>query len=323
MALAAIVALSACEEPPIPYEIGDVVEEHYTEPVAVVNGVPIYGSTYEQILVIMRSQIPESHPDSVELYLSAKLRALERSIDEELLRQEASRRGYEPSQRDVARIYGERVEGAGSEEEYLAGARARQLSKSELLEALRRSVTIDRFVAEEVDSELTPSSGEVREFYDSRPDLFTSIHAASLSQIFVEAPPAWPRDRRAAALSRLSAALDRLEKGDSFEELAREISSGPNAESGGMLGFFERGALTEELDAVIFTLEPGEVSEIVETENGYHLLKVHERRGGELSPFEEVEEEARRTLLAEKRRAKLNELLESLRESASIERLLI
>ncbi len=320
--LIVLAALAACREDLPSISTEDVVEEHYTAPVAMVNGRPVYESTYETILVAMRDRIPEDAPDSVDRYVGAKYTALERAIDEELLLQEAVRRGYAPSQDEIARLYRERVAKYGSEEEYLAGARLRRLSKSEILDAIRREVTLGRFVSEEVESGLTATESEARSFYDANPYLFTPETRVRLGQIFVAAPLGSPLERRAGALSRLGVALERLEEGEAFEALARVISEDGSAPVGGLLGYVRRGDLLEELERVAFTLGPGKVSEIIESDLGYHLLKVYERTGGTVRPFEEVRDEVREKLLASKRSERLSELIATLREGAEIERLM-
>lgn len=320
--LITLAVLAACSEDRPSVSTENVVEEHYTAPVAMVNGTPVYESTYETILVAMRDRIPEDDPDSVDLYIGAKYRALERAIDEELLLQEAVRRGHAPSRDEIARLYRERVEKYGSEEEYLAGARLRRLSKSEILDAIRREVALDWFVSEEIESELTATESEARSFYDAHPELFTPETWVRVAEIFVSAPLHWPMERRAEALSRISVALERLERGESFDAVAREVSEDGSAQSGGLLGYVSRGDLLKELDQVAFTLAPGEVSEIIESNLGYHLLKVYERTGRTARPFEEVKEEAREKLLASKRSERLRELVATLREGAEIERLM-
>lgn len=324
-ALSILISQPGCgpDETTLSTGVEEVVEEHYTEPVAVVNGIPIYGVTYDQILEEIREGVPTDHPESVDLYVRAKLKALEKVIDEELLRQEGSRLGYEPGAEEVHELYSESVERAGSEEEYLAGAATRRLSKSEVLDTIRRTVTIDRFVKEEIDARISTTERDARAFYDSRPDLFTPRPQVRLGQIAVEAPPSWPVSRRAEALSRLSGALERIQRGDSFEDLAREISEDPSASRGGRIGVIQKGVFPNAVESAIFLLQPGEVSGIVESEQGYHLFKVYERLGGRLIPFEEVKEQAGDMLLKQRRGERLSSLVKSLREKATIERLLV
>jgi parvulin-like peptidyl-prolyl isomerase len=302
--------------------IDDVEDLHMSSPVAVVNGVEIYRTTYEQILAIMREKLQEGGSGSVEKYIRARVDALERAIDEELLFQEAIRQGYDPDKETLRQAYASRVAKAGSEEIYLAGARKGFLTKSDVLYGLRREICLDRFVKEEVDAGLSLSETDVRAYYDQNPRVFTTPLMVRVGNIFLAAPPEWSVDDRARVLSRISRALERLRDGESFENLALEYSEDEVAHLGGMLGFVKRGSLPEALEEAAFSLGPGETSGIVEGETGYHIVKVYQRRGGRLKLFADVSDEARGRLLSRKRREFLVALVETLRQSAEIERIL-
>lgn len=107
-----------------------------------------------------------------------------------------------------------------------------------------------------------------------------------------------------------------LEEGGDFEELAREHSTDPgSAEEGGDLGYFTRDQMIDPFAEVAFALEPGEVSDPVETQFGWHVIRVEDQREGEHPSFEEVEDELRTMLV---RQAQRDTVLE-LREAAEIE----
>ncbi len=302
--------------------IEGVPEEHLSAPIAVVNGVTIYEATYDEMLDIVRQQIPEDDPDKVERFLAARMKALEKAIDEELLFQEAVRRGYDPPAGHVMQLFTERAQTAGSEGKLLAEGRRRRHSKSEILYACRRQLALERFVKAEVEASLTAIDDEVRAFYETRPELFTPDPWVRVGQIFVEAPRSWPQERRAAALTKLGQALEKLHQGRSFESLAREYSEDQAGPEGGSLGYFKRGNLPDALDRAAFALKPGQVSDIVEGEDGYHLLKVYEIKGGRLEPFDKVRDDARQRLLSKKRADALNAILSRLKGPAQIERFL-
>jgi len=306
---------------PVPTTEG-AIEEHLSKAVAIVNGVTIYHATYEEILEELRGQIAKGDPDSVERFLGAKEGALDKVIEEELLFQEAIRRGYEPSKQEVQDVYVQQVVKAGSEPRMLASARSRRFSKSELIYALRRRLALDQFVQKEFDATLSPGENEVRAFYETRPELFTPDPWVKLSHIWVAAPGDWSAEKRNAALSRITQALERLRKGEMFEDLAREYGQDESAALGGTLGLFKRGNLFDRLDRVAFDLEPGEFSDVVQGENGYHILKSLERLGGKLEPFEKVKDDARRRLMAKKRGDALSALISRLSETAEIARML-
>jgi len=296
-------------------------EEHLTPPVAVVNGVTIYHVTYDQILDALRDQIPPGDQDSVDRFISARDRALDKAIDEELLSQEGVKRGYGPKDDEVLKLYAERVAQAGSEERFLAGVRNSLMTKSELIYSYRRTMTIDRFVKSEIEAKLTASPEEEEAFYRTRPELFTPDRWLKVGQIFVNAALGLPMKQRSDALTKLSRGLDKMRAGQSFESVAREFSEDESASQGGLIGWVKRGGLAEQLDRAVFALKPGQMSNIIESERGYHLLKVYDSKGGVLEPFEKVKDKVHEKVIQKKRADALSGLLRHLRDGASIERL--
>ncbi|MCG8591291.1 MAG: SurA N-terminal domain-containing protein [Proteobacteria bacterium] len=128
------------------------------------------------------------------------------------------------------------------------------------------------------------------------------------------------------AQGRAQAALDRIREGAAFEDVALELDEDPATRTqGGDLGFVTRGELDGRLEAVIFSLEPGTLAEeLVETDRGYHVVKVEERREGGTRPFDEVANELARGLAekdaAAKRAAEVGDaLLAAVREGEALE----
>jgi parvulin-like peptidyl-prolyl isomerase len=112
----------------------------------------------------------------------------------------------------------------------------------------------------------------------------------------------------------------RLESGDDFGELARNFSQGPNSDKGGDCGYFKAGELLEELDRAAFSLPIGEVSPVIKTSVGYHLIKVTERGEGEAKSIDSVRDEIRQILSRELFQTELKKWVDSLKETAYISR---
>ncbi|MBD3243176.1 MAG: hypothetical protein GF331_21485 [Chitinivibrionales bacterium] len=146
---------------------------------------------------------------------------------------------------------------------------------------LRRSIEeqlLRRNVHQRYMMNVNVSRRDVEAFYeeyrDSLPTLGESYRLLKLSM----AVPT-PDSVREAAYERIKSALTRLENGESFEELAKQFSDGPNAALGGDLGFIAKGTLNElAFEEAAFSLEPGETSGIVETRLGFHILKLVEKK---------------------------------------------
>jgi hypothetical protein len=116
-------------------------------------------------------------------------------------------------------------------------------------------------------SRVEVSDAEVAAYYQAHPDEFHVEESLVLRQILVSTSNEARDVRRR---------LAKDPKG--FEAIAREVSKGPEAERGGLMGTFSRGQLPTELDAAAFALRPGALSETVETSLGFHVLRVDERQ---------------------------------------------
>jgi peptidyl-prolyl cis-trans isomerase C len=113
--------------------------------------------------------------------------------------------------------------------------------------------------------------------------------------------------------------LGLLRQGEPFAEVAQKNSLSPDAEQGGDLGFFSRGEMPPEFDAIVFTLPAGRLSDLVRSEYGYHLFLVEERREALRLPLTAVRDEIRDKLLAEKEEQAYQQWPQDLRGRASIE----
>ena len=110
--------------------------------------------------------------------------------------------------------------------------------------------------------------------------------------------------------------LEEVNGGADFAEMAKEHSTGPSGPNGGDLGAFRTGQMVPEFEAAAFALEPGQVSEPVQTQFGWHIIKLEEKTELPPPPFEEVEEQISELLRQRARSA----FLEGLRKGAEIER---
>ncbi len=144
--------------------------------------------------------------------------------------------------------------------------------------------------ADALTQDVVVSDQEVRAEYDAHKVKYGAIEERRARHILIEAPKDAPADKRAAAKEKADSLLKQLRaKPDSFAELAKVNSQDPgSAPQGGELGFFSRGMMVGAFDDTAFKLKVGEISHVVETEYGYHIIQVEEVRGGKEKPFDEV-----------------------------------
>jgi len=294
-------------------------EEHLSSVVAEVNGQPIYRAFYEQSLNFMRTRIEKSRQGSgVEGYLNAKFDALERLIDDELLYQQAGRDGIAATDDEVRAELGRAVAGTGGEEKFFGAMRSQGISRFDAINGIRRRLTVNKFVKERITAELAVSDAEAVDYYNANLVRFTPEAWVKLYEISILAPKHTTTELAEKARRRAEKLLANLKAGESFEALAKEYSEDSSSMLGGAVGLVKRGATYPEFDAVMFSLKPGEVSDVIRTEDGFHILKVTERRGGDVKPFESVKEDCRRAVMTKKQAEMLTQLTSRLRSTANI-----
>lgn len=164
---------------------------------------------------------------------------------------------------------------------------------------------------------LSISEAELRRQYEMQRDRFTTPEERRAAQILIRVPEGAGEDAVQAAREAARGARDRVQNGESFDKVAREVSDDRlTAGQGGDLGWLQRGDLGNALDGVLFTMAPGEVSHPVRTAEGFHLLKLESVRPPKTEPFEQVRERLEADLRARRAESRLMELNERLMTQA-------
>jgi peptidyl-prolyl cis-trans isomerase D len=147
-----------------------------------------------------------------------------------------------------------------------------------------------------------PSDDAIKAYYDDhRDDRFTEQEQVRASHILISVPPDADDAAKAAARKKAEDVLAKAKAGGDFAALAKENSGDPgSASKGGDLGFFPRGRMVPQFEEVAFTLEPGTISEIVESPFGLHIIRVDEKKAGGPQPIEQVREQIVTTLTDER-----------------------
>lgn len=150
-------------------------------------------------------------------------------------------------------------------------------------EEIARQSLMAKMVREKKEMNIQVNRREVIDFYknnkDSLPDLPESLHIANLL-VKIKAG----EESKSKAKARIESIYEQIKNGADFQKIAREYSDDPgSAAAGGELGFFQRGELVKEFEEVAYQLQPGELSEIVESSHGYHIIQLIERQGDKIN----------------------------------------
>ncbi len=198
--------------------------------------------------------------------------------------------------------------------------KATGLTPKELEDLARKDIVIKNLVDKEIAPTISVSEAEARKFYDENKERFKQGERVRASHILCGVAPKATAEEKAKAREKAEALLKEVKAGKDFAELARTNSSCPSGKNGGDLGLFTRGVMTPAFDAAAFALNPGEVSDVVETPFGYHIIKVTEKKEAGVAKFEEVEGKIQDYLKRGKIRKAMGDYIGKLREQAKIER---
>ena len=272
---------------------------------AVVNGREISTADLERSYKEFLSQFGEISSPGERDTPRTRRALLDRLIDRELMMQEVERRGLNPTEADIAAAV-TNMRGELKDAEFEIVLADAGLSLEEWREGVVRDLALERLQQADVYDALEVSSEEIDAYRARHRNEYELPEEVRASQILV-------RTREEAR-----EASRRIRSGEPFEAVAREVSLSPDAERGGDLGYFSRGQMPQEFDAVVFSLPPGKLSPVVETTYGHHLFLVSDRREARSLSDEEVREKVRATLLAAKREEAFRSWLASLRAGADI-----
>ena len=112
----------------------------------------------------------------------------------------------------------------------------------------------------------------------------------------------------------------KLEQGENFASLTGQFSENPETkEKGHSLGFVTRGRLAPELDKVVFSLQPGQISKVIETPQGYYIMKVDGKREAVIEPFDTVKDHIREKALLDLKTRSINEFRAKAMKEAAVQ----
>ncbi|MGO9480284.1 MAG: peptidylprolyl isomerase [Candidatus Kryptoniota bacterium] len=214
---------------------------------------------------------------------SLRSRVLEGLIDDKLILAQAILDSVTVTDDEVNRELDSRIQnlvkqlGSQQKVEEVYGMSLNKI-RSEFKDEMRKQLTIQK-LKEQKFGDMKVSAVDIRNFYETYKDSIPEIpEQVTLSHIFMIPKPS--EKAHAEADSDAKMILDSLKDGADFARLAKEYSQDPgSASSGGDLGWAKRGQFVPEFEHAVYDLKPGEISDIVETQFGLHIIQLLERRG--------------------------------------------
>jgi peptidyl-prolyl cis-trans isomerase SurA len=191
------------------------------------------------------------------------------------------------------------------------------------LESYRRDMkdqmTRMRLLRRELKTKIIVSDDEIGENYVKHRDEYEGAEAVRIKQILILVPQNTDRIVKERLQADVESIHKRLIDGESFDLIAAQFSHGPSAATGGDIGFLEKGAMLPEVDAVAFRLAKDEISKIIVSPVGFHIIKVMDRRGAGVKPIGIIREEIKAKLEEEKMEKSYEEWMVDLHKRSHIE----
>lgn len=176
----------------------------------------------------------------------------------------------------------------------------------EVVEEARKKILIARLLKEDVEDLVTIDESEMEAFYNANRESFNVPEVLRASHILVKTE------------GEANEIVAELKKGANFEELARKRSIDPTAKIGGDVGYFTENQLVPEFEEICFSLQPGELSEVVKTKFGYHVIMLTERKEPHVKDLSEVRDVVEQAIKRQKKAIRFNEYVERLKEESKI-----
>jgi peptidyl-prolyl cis-trans isomerase C len=191
-----------------------------------------------------------------------------------------------------------------------------------LREYTRRDLLITKFVETTFVAKAVVPEAEIRSFYDTNPDKFKREEKVKASHILIGVDGKATADEKKKAREKADKLKKELAGGADFATLAKGNSTCPSSQQGGDLGSFGKGEMVPAFEKAAFALKPGEVSDVVETQFGYHIIKLTEKIPAAITEYKDVKAKIEEFLKGQKVNEAIQKYLEEAKKTAKIEVLL-
>ena len=233
---------------------------------------------------------------------------IERLIKKELLLQQSTAGGVTVSDSDVEKSL------------VAASQHGMDVPADKLRQLIKDNMMVDKIIEERVLSKIVITDQEVENLYNARRNDFKTPEQINARHILIKVNHFDSQEKKDESRKKIESILVEAKEGkEDFGELAKKHSEGPSSSKGGNLGYFGRGKMVPSFEKAAFALKVGEISDVVETQFGYHIIKVEDKKEAKVREFAEIKDLIKENLKREQSNQKIKAWVTELRGKATIE----
>jgi len=292
-----------------------------SEKAAMVNGTVITKKDYSRELnLVVERFVREGRQISESQFAKIKVEILDSLIDRELLYQESQKIGILIPAQDITEELTTIKKRFPSEDEFKTALTRMDLTETTLKSQIKQRMAVQKIISEKIENKIIITDIESKAFYTANPQYFEQPKEVRASHILIKLEAGADDVQKTAAQKKIETIQQKLKNGEDFDRLAKEYSEGPSSVNGGDLGFFRRGQMVKPFEDAAFALNPNEISDVVQTRFGYHIIKIVEIKPERTIGYEEIEGRLKDHLKQKKTQEEISGYVHQLRKTAKIEK---
>jgi peptidyl-prolyl cis-trans isomerase C len=251
-----------------------------------------------------------------------RTQAINTLINREVLLQESEKRGIQANKEEVQKGIKSVQDRFPSQEKFQEALKNLNLTQKDFEQQYMQQSKIQALLDQEIISKIKIKEDEAKAYFDANSAQFDQKETVRARHILMKVEKTADEKTKAEARKKLAEVQKKIMAGEDFAEMAKQHSQGPSNVKGGDLGYFGKGQMVKPFEEVAFKLAAGEVSDIVETRFGYHLIKVVDRKAPKKAVYADQKQKIMGKLKNERIQKEVNTFITKLRKEAKIENLI-
>jgi peptidyl-prolyl cis-trans isomerase C len=286
--------------------------------VAVVGGTKVFERDLQMTIREMRRQFGEKEagkegPEAI------RRKALDQFVAVELLYQDGKALNLPEVDSQVEAMWAAAEKQAGSKEKFEEQLTKEGLAMDQARDNIKKNIYVRAVINQKIQPLVKVSDAEVEAAYQANQERYRHGEMIGARHILIQVPKEATEEQKKQAKEKIESVLKEIQAGKDFSELAKTVSDCPSKTRGGDLGYFGKGQMVPAFENAAFALKVNEISPVVETQFGYHLIQVYGKKPAGVTPLEEVRRQVEAQVKNEKFQKAVNDYVLNLRQKAKIE----